>query len=184
LAAVRDVELYRRPAFLVGDEPAVLRHRRKFRVRRRAVQLAFVGGVVAIGLGLRLAGAGGLFEAAVAFGALSTAFMIMHLAVGKGVWVKPMEAYEDGVVGSHLTVLFSRRQFVAWKDVETVDFGAPGAGAPVLRVRASGSRTLESAPGEFEESAAGAMRGRVEKAKAEAASQRALFDSVGGEGNP
>jgi hypothetical protein len=180
---VRAAELYRRPPVLVGDEPAVVRYRRQFRVRRRVVQLGFVGSVVAISLGLRVAGADGLLEGAVSFGVLSTAFMVVHLAVGKRVWIKPMEVYEDGIAGSHLTVLFCRRRFVPWKDIEAVEMDSAEGPLPVLRVRAASGGFLESAPGEFAEAGAQQMAARLDKAKAEAAAQRALFESVGQGGN-
>jgi hypothetical protein len=175
--AVRAAELYRRPPVLVGDEPAVVRYRRRFRARRRVVQAGFVGGVVAIGLALRVAGEDGLLQGALSFGALSTSFMVVHLAVGKRMWIKPMEVYEDGVAGSRLTLLFCKRRFVPWKEVEAVELG--GEKAAVLRVRTLSGRFLESAPGEFEEAGAAQMRQMLAAAKAEAAAQKALFESVG-----
>ena len=174
---MRAAELYRRPPVLVGDEPAVVRYRRQFRVRRRVVQAAFVGGVLAIGLALRVAGEDGLLQGAVSFGALSSAFMLVHLAVGKRMWIKPMEVYEDGIAGSQLTLLFCRRRFVAWTEVDAVEFG--GEGAAVLRVRTQSGRFLEAAPGEFDEAGAQQIRAMLGKAKADAAAQKALFDSVG-----
>lgn len=176
---MRDAELYRRPPVLVGDEPSVVRHRRQFRVRRRVVQLGFVGGVVAIGLGLRVAGADGLLQGAVAFGVLSSSFMVVHLAAGKRMWMKPMEVYEDGVAGSQLTLLFCRRRFVAWNEIEAVELAAGADALQVLHVRTTSGRSLESAPGEFDEGALQQIADRLAKAKADAAAQKALFDSVG-----
>ena len=149
------------------------------------MQLGFVGGVVAIALGLRVAGADGLLEGAIAFGVLSSAFMMVHLAVGKRMWMKPMEVYEDGIAGSSLSLLFCRRRFVAWNEVEAVEMADAGE-LPVLRVRTKSGRLLEGAPGEFNEAAAQQVRDRLAKAKADAATQKAIFDAVGqgGEAHP
>ena len=179
---MRDAELYRRPPFLVGDEPAVVRHRRGFRMRRRAVQGAFVGAVIGVGLLLRAAGADALLPAAAAFAAVSGGFMVGHLAVGKRVWMKPVEAYEDGIAGSEITLLFCRRRFWAWKEVEAVGLDAAGGAPPRLVVTSTAGRRMESAPGEFDEKGLEAMRGRLERARAEAARQREIFESVGKEG--
>jgi hypothetical protein len=130
-----------------------------------------------------VAGADGLLEGAVAFAVLSTSFMIVHLAVGKRVWIKPMEVYEDGIAGSHMTLLFCRRRFVPWKDVEAIQFGEEPSGPHVLRVRTASGRVLEAAPGEFDAAGAQVMGTRHQHAKAEAAAQKALFDSVGQGGN-
>jgi hypothetical protein len=177
---VRDAELYRRPPFFVGDEAAVLRQRRAVRRRRRAVQGAFGAGVVALGLALRAYGADGLLPAAAAFALISSAFMPLHLAVGKRMWMKPVEAYEDGVAASQITALFCRRRFVAWKDVEGVVLEpAAGGGGEVLVVRAAGGRRLESVPGEVDGKAVEAMRQRMAAEAEDAQRRRAIFDSVG-----
>lgn len=181
--AVRDAELYRRPAFLVGDEPAVLRYRRRFHTKRRAVQGGFVAGVVGVGLALRAAGADGLLPAAVGFAAVSSAFVVGHLAVGKRKWMTPVEAFEDGVAACEITALFCRRRFVPWKDVEAIDMREGEGGLKTLVVRTASGRSLESAPGEFDDAGKAAMEARRAAAKAEAAAQKALFESLASEGS-
>lgn len=179
---MRDAELFRRPPFLTGDEAAVLRHARRFRRRRRAVQLGFVAGVVGLGVALSVLRIPDIAVGAGAFALLSTSFIVLHLSAGKRKWMRPMEAYEDGVVGCEITTLFCRRHFAAWKEVESLDLEPGEGGLKILIVRLAGGRTLESAPGEFEEPAVGKMRERLEAAKEAERAAKALLETVGGDG--
>ena len=177
---VRDAELYRRPAVLTGDEAAALRYTRAFRKKRRVVQVCFVLGVAAIaallGFVPSLSPAVGIID----FAALSSFFVVLHLAVGKRAWMKPMEVYEDGVAGSQITFLFCRRRFVPWKDVESLEMGE-GAGPRVLRAKLAGGRALESVPEEFDAAGLEKMRELLTKGKEEAERARRIFESVGKE---
>ncbi len=178
---MRDAELYRRPPFLVGDEVVVLRHARAFRKRRRLVQLGFLGGVAAVGGALTMLRTADLFAVTASFAALSSAFVVLHLAAGKRIWMKPVEAYEDGIAGSEFTRLFCRRRFVAWKEVERVEFATGGGAAKVLRAVVGGGRVIESAPGEFDEAGLSKMQERIARAKADEAAAKALLATVSGE---
>lgn len=179
---MRDVEMYRRPPFLTGDEAAVLRHARRFRKRRRAVQVGFVAGVVGLGVALSLLRISDIPVGAGAFAALSTSFIVLHLSAGKRKWMRPMEAYEDGVVGCEITALFCRRRFVPWREVVSLDLAPGDEGQKILFVRLTGGRNLESAPGEFEEPAVGKMSERLEAAREAERAAKALLDAVGVEG--
>jgi hypothetical protein len=178
---VRDAELYRRPPFLVGDEPSVLRYRRGFRTRSRVVQGAFGALVVGVAVGLSAVGAGGILPATAAFAAVSSAFVVLHLAVGKRRWMQPVEAYEDGVIASEVTALFCKRRFVAWTEVADIGLRPTEGAPPTLHVWLEGGRHLESVPGEFDERQVAAMSERLAKAKAEAAAHKAVFEAVGKE---
>jgi hypothetical protein len=177
---VRDVELYRRPPVVTGDEPTVLRYTRGFRRKRRAIQFGFVGGVAAIGLLAGLTTSLSPLAGIVDFAALSSAFVVLHLASGRRIWMKPMEAYHDGLAGSEITFLFCRRRFVAWKEFESLDM-APGESPQVLRAHFRGGRTLESVPGEFGPDALEKMQGLMATAKEEAERARVIFESFGKE---
>jgi hypothetical protein len=181
---VRDVELYRRPPFFTGDEAAVLRQKRRFRRRRRAVQLLFVGGIVGLAAALSLLKIPDILVGAGSFAALSTAFVVSHLAAGKRAWMSPLEAYEDGLAANEITALFSRRRFVPWKDFDSLELENAGEGAPILRARFGSGRSLESAPGEVDEAAFVKMRERMVRAKEEAQAAKALLESLERAGEP
>ncbi len=174
------MDLYRRPAVLTGDEPTVMRYTRGFRRKRRAVQVGFVGGVAAIGLLAGLTTSLSPLAGIVDFAALSSAFVVLHLAAGRRIWMRPMEAYHDGLAGCEITFLFCRRRYVAWKEFESIDL-AEGETPAVLRAHFRGGRTLESAPGEFGAEALEKMRALMSQAKEEAERQRAIFESIGKE---
>lgn len=178
--AVRDAELYRRPAVLTGDEAAVLRYTRGFRKKRRLVQVGFVVGIAGIAALLGFVPTLSPVVGIIDFAALSSAFVVLHLAVGKRSWMKPMEVYHDGLAGCQITFLFCRRRFVPWKEVESVDLPV-GESPSVLRVTFAGARRLQSVPDEFDAAGLEKMLELWNTGKEEAERARAIFEAFGKE---
>lgn len=167
--------------FFTGGEAAVLRFTRPIKRRGRLVQAGFLAGIAGLGGAITILQIADVLVVGVGFGGLSSAFIALHLAVGKRKWMVPFEAFEDGVAASEVTLFFCRRRFVTWNRVEALELErAPGQN-PRLVVRFGGSRALESAPGEAGNAGLAALQKRWEQVKAEAEAARAIFDAVGKE---
>lgn len=167
--------------FFVGDEAAVLRFTRPVKRRRRMVEGAFLGGIALLATAVSVLGVTDVVVGGLSFGALSSGFIIAHLAVGKRKWMAPLEAFDDGVEGSEVTLFFCRRRFVTWGRVLAVELVEAQGERRKLLVRFSPSRALESAPGEVDAVGLAALQRRWDKVKAQAAADLAIFESVGKE---
>ena len=177
----RAEQLLKGKPFFVGDEAAVLRFTRPVRRRRRMVQAGFLVGIAGLGGGFTVLQAAEVWVVGLGFGGLSSGFILTHLAVGKRKWMRPVEAFEDGVEASEVTRFFCRRRFLPWKRVESIKLAPAAGGGARLVVGFAPSRSLESAPGEVDAAALAALEKRWAQVKAEAEAARAVFDAVGRE---
>jgi hypothetical protein len=146
---VRDAQLFRRPPFLTGDEVVVSRWSRRWRIRRRWVRFGYLGAGVAlivVGDALGFSNSGLIV---VALAVLTLGFMVAFLWAGARMAMKPMEAYEDGIVGTELRFPLGRKRFLLWREVHSADLETDAQGPPRLKVAFGNGRFLSSVPGEL-----------------------------------
>jgi hypothetical protein len=163
---VRDAELFRRPPVVTGDEVIVSRWSRNWRARRRWIRL----GYIASGVGLivvmdALPATDGAVTVA-ALSVLTLGFMIAFLWAGSRMAMKPMEVYEDGIIGTELRFPIGRKRFLLWREVEGVELRSGEEGPPRLRVTFGSGRALESVPGEFQPIDRAVIEERIARSRA------------------
>jgi hypothetical protein len=134
---------------LAGDEVAVSRWSRRWRRIRAQVRVGFYVGVVGLAAVLSARGVTDFSQTAAVFGALSLAFMLVFLWAGARMAMRPVEVYDDGIVGTHLSFPVGRRRFVRWGEVRSVAMGQRPDGKMRLVVEYGRRGRLVSVPGEF-----------------------------------
>ena len=175
--AVRDVELYRRPPFLTGDEVVVSKWKRHWRRLRLRIKIGFLVGIVALGAGLTYSNTTSPALVIGGFSALTMAFIVTHLWAGARMWMGAMTFYEDGIVGMEMRFFLCHTRFAIWREIESVDLVADPDGGKRVVVRRVGAGPLRSIPGEVSDA-------DFEKVKAKVAVAKAAIAEGGAVANP